>query len=120
MRLSVLPLPLILLATPIMAETGYSCAFTVECAAAGECGPADRLAEIGIADEEIWIFLSDTSGPLPALRLSGHGPTQPFAAFGTGPASALLTIGADGTALMSQHRENDGAVTYFGTCEAAG
>jgi hypothetical protein len=113
-------LPLTLLATPLMAETGYSCTFTVECVAAGECGPADRLAEIGIAGEETWIYLSETAGPLPALRLSGHGPAQPFAAFGTGPASALLTINSDGTALLSQHRGDGGAVTYFGTCEATG
>jgi len=116
MRLAALPL--ILLATPLMAETGYSCTFSVECAAAGECGPADRVAEIGISGEDTWIFLSETAGPLPGVRLSGHGPALPFAAFGTGPASALLTINSDRTALLSQHPGDGGAVTYFGTCEA--
>lgn len=112
-------LPQILLARPLIAETGYTCVFTVECIAAGDCAPADRRAEIGISGEDTWIFLSETSGPLPAVRLSGHGPAQPFGALGTGPASALLTIEADGTALMSQHPGGGGAITYFGTCEAA-
>lgn len=113
-------LPLILLASPLAAETGYSCSFTVECAAAGDCGPADRAAEIGISGEETWIFLSESSGPLPALPLSGHGPDLPFAAFGTGPSSALLTVNPDGTALLSQHPGGDSAITYFGTCEVTG
>ena len=118
MRLAAIPL--IFLATPLIAETGYSCTFTVECVVAGDCGPADRQAEIGMTGEDTWIFLSDTAGPLPAVRLSGHGPALPFAAFGTGPASALLTILPGDTALLSQHRDDGSAVTYFGTCEATG
>lgn len=118
MGLGLALLSVILLPMPAMADTGYSCSFTVQCGAAGECGPADRSAEIGTTGSQTWIFLDDTAGPLPAVRLSGHGPSQPFGVIGTGPAAALLTIYADGTALMSQHRDADGAITYFGSCEA--
>lgn len=118
-KFSLTALPLMLLATPLTAETAYSCNFTVECVAAGDCGLADRQVEIGLTGDGIWIYLSETSGPMPAISLSGHGPALPFAAIGTGPASGLLTINPGGTALFSQHRDDGSAVTYFGTCEAA-
>jgi hypothetical protein len=117
------PLPLIalcLLAPPAMAETGYSCAFTVACEAAGGCEPAAIEIEIGMGEDGILAFLETDAAPLPALSLS-DADSSPFTIATTAPGaeSDLITIHADGTALRSRHPANPGspAITYFGICE---
>ncbi|WP_420394786.1 hypothetical protein [Nioella sp.] len=119
MKLSPL-IPLCLLAAPAMAETGYSCAFTVACEAAGGCEPAEIRTEIGMSEDGITAFLNADADPLPALSLS-DADSSPFSIATTVPGaeSDLITIHADGTALRSRHPANPGspAITYFGTCE---
>lgn len=116
-------LPLIalcLLASPAMAETGYSCVFTVACEAAGSCEPAAIEIEIGIGEDGILAFLETDAAPVPALSLS-DADSSPFTIATTvpGAGSDLITIHADGTALRSRHPANPGslAITYFGICE---
>lgn len=107
-------------AAPARAETGYSCAFTVACEAAGGCAPTEILTEIGLSEEGDMAFLDARSAALPALALSDPGST-PFVIATTAPGaeSDLITIHADGTALRSRHPADPGspATTYFGICE---
>lgn len=108
------------LAAPAFAETGYSCAFTVACEAAGGCEPADIQTEIGLSEDGTLAFLDADADALPALSLSAPGST-PFVIATTAPGaeSDLITIHADGTALRSRHPADPGspATTYFGICE---
>ncbi|MGI3184170.1 hypothetical protein [Nioella aestuarii] len=119
MRLAPL-ISLCLLATPAMAETGYSCAFTVACEAAGSCAPAEIQTEIGTGEDGVMAFLEADAAPLPALTLSDED-SMPFTIATTAPGaeSDLITIHADGTALRSRHPADPGspATTYFGICE---
>ncbi len=115
-----LVLALTLLPLPALAETGFACAFTVSCEAAGGCEPAQITTEIGAHDENAAIFLTANSAAIPATRLSAPDRrTQVFVAHEDGGSSDLITIHADGTALHSTHSLNGDAraVTYFGSCE---
>lgn len=108
------------LATPALAETGYSCAFTVACEAAGSCVPAEIRTEIGLSEDGAMAFLNTDAAALPALILS-EAESSPFVIATTAPGveSDLITIHADGTALRSRHPADPGspATTYFGICE---
>ena len=117
-------LPLIslclLAAAPAMAETGYSCTFTVACEAAGGCEPAAIEIEIGVSEEGAMAFLEADADALPALSLSDADSSSfSIATTVPGAESDLITIHADGTALRSRHPANPGspAITYFGICE---
>lgn len=105
---------LLVLASPALAETGFRCSFTVTCAAAGDCAPADLRAEIGLDEDGSALFFAGDAGPVPALRLAS-GPDG-FAYRLDNGATGLITIHADGTALSSRHADG-AAVTLFGTCE---
>lgn len=111
---------LLLAAPPAWAETGFSCAFTVACEAAGGCVPVDILTEIGLSEDGAMAFLDADADALPALTLSSPGasPTV-FATTAPGAESDLITIHADGTALRSRHPADPGrpVTTYFGICE---
>ncbi len=115
-----LALPFLFLASPVGAETGFACAFTVACAVAGDCEPVEIATEIAVSAEDgQWIFLTATSGALPASRLSAvAAEVQVFSAHLDDVASTLVTINADGTALRSLHHGGTEAITYFGVCEA--
>ena len=116
-------LPLIslcLLAAPALAETGYSCAFTVACEAAGGCAPVEVQTEIGFSEDGAMAFLDADADALPALSLTGEDvPPFTIATATPGAESDLITIHADGTALRSRHPADPGspAITYFGICE---
>lgn len=114
-----LALFLALLGSPVMAETGYSCAFTVACEVAGDCEPVEILTEIAVSAEDgEWIFLSATAAARPALRISAASDeTQVFTAHLDGVDSTLMTINANGTAMRSLHHDGTEAATYFGVCE---
>jgi len=111
---------LLLAAAPAWAETGYSCAFTVACEAAGGCAPVQIQTEIGMNEDGTLAFLDASAAALPALTLSETGGT-PFviATSAPGAESDLITIHADGTALRSRHPADPGhpATTLFGICE---
>lgn len=112
---------LLLCAAPAGAETGYSCAFSVACEAAGGCAPVSIETEIGLTDEGATAFLSAEATALPAQILSGDATTRPvvLATRAAGLESDLITIYADGTALRSRHPAAPGtpATTFFGICE---
>lgn len=98
----------------------WACEFTVECIAGETCSESDFDVEILAADHEGLLFLSSLVGDVPVDRLTEAG-TLPaaYASAGHDGPSEMLTIAADGTALMSAHIL-DGAtmsVTYFGACE---
>lgn len=113
-----LALPLLLVATPALAETGYSCAFTVACAAPGDCEAIEELTEIATSEAGEWIFLGATAAALPAFRLPGReGGAEVFATNGAGGTGTRITVNPDRTALLSRHRDAVGAATLFGTCE---
>ncbi len=117
MRLAALPL--CLTASAALAEP-WHCDFTVECQAAAGCADAAYAAEIIAADHEGQLFLSTATGTSPVQRLTDRG-TLPasYASAGQAGLAELLTVEADGTALMTLHifDETAQAATYFGTCE---
>lgn len=96
----------ILGALPALAEP-WACQFTAECLAGMACDESDWQVEIIAADHEGQLFLSSITGNAPATRLTERA----YATHNT-----LVTIAADGIAMLSTHVEV--VVTYFGTCEA--
>jgi len=109
------------MAAPAASAEPWHCDFTVECAAGGTCSEASHAARIIAADHEGRLFLSTVTGDTPVDRLTAPD-TLPatYAGAGRGGLATLLTVEADGTALMTLHIFDGAAraATYFGTCEA--
>jgi hypothetical protein len=101
----------------------WSCSFTVECIASETCGEAGFEVELIAADHEGALFLSTVTGDTRVTRMTETDalPATYASAGGNGLAE-LLTVEADGTALMTVHIFDGSAmaVTYFGTCEELG
>jgi hypothetical protein len=70
------------------------------------CDTTDWAVEIIAADHEGQLFISSVSGDTAVTRLGDR-------AYAT--EDTLVTIAADGTAILSTHVEV--VLTYFGTCE---
>ncbi len=108
-----------LLPTAVMAEP-WACAFTVECIASDSCGESAYDVELIAADHEGALFLSSVNGDSPVMRLTERDVLPAtYASNGSAGPAELLTVEADGTALMTVHilGGTGMAVTYFGTCE---
>lgn len=113
-------LPACFLALPAWSETGQSCLFSVGCEAAGGCEPVEIATEIGMGENGVLAFLTVEAGGLRAETLSAPEATaRVYALSDPANGARLITIHADGTALMSRHPADpaDPAITYFGTCE---
>lgn len=95
-----------LLAFPATAEP-WACHFTAECMAGLACEEAAWDLEIIAADHEGQLFMSSIVSDVIVTRLTARS----YATEDT-----LITIGLDGTAILSTHTE--AVLTYFGTCEA--
>ncbi len=112
-------LPFVLWSLPAMAEP-WHCQFTAECTASGGCTEAAYSAQVIAADHEGQLFLTTLTGDSPVTRLTGRGDVPAsYASAGQDGLAELLTIEADGTALMTLHifDTTAQAATYFGTCE---
>ena len=98
----------------------WACSFTVECIAAEACGESAFEVEVIAADHAGELFLSTVTGDSRVARLTDAGALPAtYASAGAAGLAELLTVEADGTALMSVHVFDGSAmaVTYFGTCE---
>jgi hypothetical protein len=98
----------------------WACTFTVECVASEPCGESAFAVEVIAADHAGDLFLSTVTGDSPVARLTDPGALPAtYASAGILGLAELLTVETDGTALMSVHIFDGGAmaVTYFGTCE---
>ena len=105
------------LPAPALAETGWSCLFTVECAAAGDCTGVEISTEIGLLDHEATLFFTEAAEAVAATTVFEGDASAVFVTHDPDAATNLITIAADGTALRSRHGPGSRAVTYFGSCE---
>lgn len=108
---------LVLFATRAFAEP-FECQMTVVCQNL-DCHPVDDTYQIIAADHAGDLFLISPAGDHPVTRLTPRG-TLPAAYAGAGDAALgeLITILADGRALLSIHGHDGPArtTTIFGTC----
>ncbi len=108
----------LIFAPPALAETGFACAFTVACEAAGECLPEEILTEIGVSEDGAMAFLGRNTDGLEITPMSpANAGVVSFSGLSDDQVATLITINADGTALFSQHGPEAAATTHFGTCE---
>lgn len=105
------------LTAPAFAEP-FECQMTVVCQNL-DCHPVDDTYQIIAADHAGDLFLISPAGDHPITRLTPRG-TLPAAYAGAGEAALgeLITILADGRALLSIHGDDGPARTtsVFGTC----
>jgi len=114
-----LAIPALLAPVTVHAEP-WACSFTVECVASEPCGESAFEVEVIAADHAEELFLSTVTGDSRVTRLTATGALPAtYASAGAAGLAELLTVEADGTALMSVHVFDGSAmaVTYFGTCE---
>ena len=106
-----------LCAAPLKAEP-WACQMTVICENL-ECYAVDDAYQIIAADHAGDLFLTSPAGDRPVTRLTPRG-ALPAAYAGAGEAALgeLITILADGRALLSVHGYDGPArtTTVFGTC----
>jgi hypothetical protein len=98
----------------------WDCAFTVECVAGEACGESAFEVQVIAADHAGDLFLSTLTGDSRVTRLTGADALPAtYASAGRDGLAELLTVEADGTAIMSVHVFDGAAmaVTYFGSCE---
>lgn len=111
-------LALIIFAAPIHAEP-WTCQMTVQCENI-DCFAIEDTYDIIAADHAGELFLTSPAGDRPVTRLSqpGQSPAA-YASGGTHAIGELMTITADGQAMMSIHGSDGPAriITVFGTCE---
>lgn len=113
-----------LAASPVAAEAlgAHHCSFARECVAGHACGAAAFDIVLRPQGDGHRFTMESLTGTthLHALTNPAERPFTLVAAGGVGLAE-LLTVEADGTALLSVHifDETAQAVTYFGRCEDA-
>ncbi|WP_166486107.1 hypothetical protein [Jannaschia sp. CCS1] len=96
----------------------WACRMTVQCENY-DCFAIDDLYEVIAADHAGDLFLTSPAGDRPVTRLRDQGSLPAaYATAGSHAIGELLTITADGQAIMSIHGSDGPArtITVFGTC----